>query len=172
MEIKYCPNCGAKVEGNAPFCANCGAKLSGKMDFTKGKESIQKIKDASIEKADNLAEIASKKTGNKIKPVWLFGSIGAAIVVIFVAIFLLMPKHLDGDYVVKASFLGIEFTDTYTFKDDHYTENDQYSKKKGTYKIKDDKITFTSNKGKKETGTLADNKKSFTLDGAKFKKDE
>lgn len=119
---KYCAHCGKPVSEEQDVCTNCGAQLSNRIDISKGKDTIKNLSDKAIKETGNLAELASKKTGKQIKPVHLISALGALVVVIVVAVFLMMPKHLDGTYTTKVNVLIAEVKASYSFDGDKFTK--------------------------------------------------
>lgn len=170
---KYCSHCGKPVSEEQDVCTNCGAQLSNRIDISKGKDTIKNLSDKAIKETGNLAELASKKTGKQIKPVYLISALGALIAVIVVAVFLMMPKHLDGTYTTKVNILFAEVEDSYIFDGDKFTEKvDGDKRTTGTYEIKDGKVTLKPLNGESITGELSKDKKTITIDNYKYKKVE
>ena len=171
---KFCTNCGAPLNPDQGFCAKCGQKVAGAapsvaatsskrpVTTNSGPSTVQKFKDAAINKTNNLADVASKKTGKQIKPAWLVGGIGA-IIVLAIVIFMLIPKGLNGSYSHETTLLGTTTTDTWTFKGKDVTE--EGTGNKGTYKVSGNNLEIDLN-GQKMTATLSDDKNSFTIDSA------
>lgn len=170
---KYCAHCGKPVSEEQDVCTNCGAQLSNRIDISKGKDTIKNLSDKAIKETGNLAELASKKTGKQIKPVYLISALGALIAVIVVAVFLMTPKHLDGTYTTKVNILFAEVEDSYIFDGDKFTEKvDGDKRTTGTYEIKDGKVTLKPLNGESITGELSKDKKTITIDNYKYKKVE
>lgn len=170
---KYCAHCGKPVSEEQDVCTNCGAQLSNRIDISKGKDTIKNLSDKAIKETGNLAELASKKTGKQIKPVYLISALGALIAVIVIAVFLMMPKHLDGTYTTKVNILFAEVEDSYIFDGDKFTEKvDGDKRTTGTYEIKDGKVTLKPLNGESITGELSKDKKTITIDNYKYKKVE
>ncbi|GAA2965830.1 hypothetical protein FC48_GL001610 [Ligilactobacillus murinus DSM 20452 = NBRC 14221] len=170
---KYCAHCGKPVSEEQDVCTNCGAQLSNRIDISKGKDTIKNLSDKAIKETGNLAELASKKMGKQIKPVYLISALGALIAVIVVAVFLMMPKHLDGTYTTKVNILFAEVEDSYIFDGDKFTEKvDGDKRTTGTYEIKDGKVTLKPLNGESITGELSKDKKTITIDNYKYKKVE
>lgn len=161
---KYCAHCGKPVSEEQDVCTNCGAQLSNRIDISKGKDTIKNLSDKAIKETGNLAELASKKTGKQIKPVHLISALGALVVVIVAAVFLMMPKHLDGTYTTKVNVLFAEVEDSYIFDGDKRTT--------GTYEIKDGKVILKPLNGESITGELSKDKKTITIDKLEYKKNE
>lgn len=170
---KYCAHCGKPVSEEQDVCTNCGAQLSNRIDISKGKDTIKNLSDKAIKETGNLAELASKKTGKQIKPVHLISALGALVVVIVAAVFLMMPKHLDGTYTTKVNVLIAEVKASYSFDGDKFTERVNGEKTKtGTYKIKDGKVILKPLNGESITGELSKDKKTITIDKLEYKKNE
>lgn len=162
---KYCAHCGKPVSEEQDVCTNCGAQLSNRIDISKGKDTIKNLSDKAIKETGNLAELASKKTGKQIKPVHLISALGALVVVIVVAVFLMMPKHLDGTYTTKVNVLIAEVKASYSFDGDKFTKRVNGEKTKtGTYEIKDGKVILKPLNGESITGELSKDKKTITID--------
>lgn len=49
MNMKYCPQCGAKLKEKAKFCSECGSDL----DFNNSKESVETLKEE-VNKPENI----------------------------------------------------------------------------------------------------------------------
>ncbi|QCQ03393.1 zinc ribbon domain-containing protein [Ligilactobacillus animalis] len=170
---KYCAHCGKPVSEEQDVCTNCGAQLSNRIDISKGKDTIKNLSDKAIKETGNLAELASKKTGKRIKPVHLISALGALVVVIVAAVFLMMPKHLDGTYTTKVNVLFAEVEDSYIFDGDKFTEKvDGDKRTTGTYEIKDGKVILKPLNGESITGELSKDKKTITIDKLEYKKNE
>ena len=170
---KYCAHCGKPVSEEQDVCINCGTQLSNRIDISKGKDTIKNLSDKAIKETGNLAELASKKTGKQIKPVYLISALGALIAVIVVAVFLMMPKHLDGTYTTKVNVLFAEVEASYSFDGDKFTERVNGEKaKSGTYEIKDDEVILKPLNDKSMIGELSKDKKTITIDNYKYKKVE
>lgn len=167
---KYCYNCGEKINEEQDFCVKCGTKLTNKIDLTKGKDMIEKVKKSTIESTSNLANAASEKTGKKIESKWLvIGSVGMIAILLF---FFLMPKGLSGTYTQKTSFLGVETESSLRFKGKNYVEVDN-EENTGTYEINENEIVLKpDNSNESITGTISKDKKSFKLMGMTYNKDE
>lgn len=189
-EKKFCANCGAPITADLKFCPNCGAALTATpaSPTTTEKSVMAKVTQSTTQQADKLAKMATKKTGKSIKPQWIMGAVGAGIVVIAVIIFLLIPKGLHGTYTYHDQHKDlldgtVNSTETFTFKGDQYTykDNEKYQDvmgaktahtrhEKGTYKLEDQDVTFTSSQGVKSTATLSKDKSHLNFGGSSFAK--
>lgn len=158
----FCNQCGAKVTPEQDFCTTCGNKLSNKLDMSKGKETFDKLTKAAVSGTNNLATAASKKTGKKIKPAWLVGA-AALVVVVIVAIFMLRPKGISGDYASKTTIFGVTSSDTLVFDGKKVSEKD--TDNKGTYEISGDTLKMKFG-DYTITAKLAKDHQSFTITNA------
>lgn len=169
---KYCAHCGKPVTPEQDICTNCGEPLTSRLDFSKGKEAFKNLGDKALRETGNLAELASKKTGKKIKPSYLIGGLVAVVAVVIVTIMFMMPKNLNGTYTAKTTFFGVEVKNSYIFTGEKFvnkTENAEFS---GTYRIEDDEVIIKPTDGSSYTGKLSKDKKTLTIGGSEYKKDE
>lgn len=158
----YCDQCGAAVTPEQDFCTTCGNKLTGDSSLEKGKQAVQKFASVAKESSSSFANKARSGQGQKVKPAWLAGGIGA-LVVIAIIIYLLIPKGLSGSYEHKTTLFGTTSTDTLTFKGKQVTEVQNGNT--GTYKISGDTLEMELG-GSKMTAKLSSDKKSFTIQSA------
>lgn len=169
---KYCAHCGKPVTPEQDVCTNCGEPLTSRLDFSKGKEAFKNLGDKALRETGNLAELASKKTGKKIKPSYLIGGLVAVVTVVIVTIMFMMPKNLNGTYTAKTTFLGIEVTGSYNFEGEKFTNKVGGEEVHGTYRIKDNELILKPTNGVSLKGRVSDDKKTVTVNGVEYKKDE
>lgn len=55
--VKYCPNCGQKLEDDSVFCMECGTKIDGNPKSSYAKETINKFSENVNESFDNLQNL-------------------------------------------------------------------------------------------------------------------
>ena len=55
--VKYCPNCGEKLEDDSVFCMECGTKIDGNSKSSYAKETINKFSENVNESFDNLQNL-------------------------------------------------------------------------------------------------------------------
>lgn len=93
--IKFCTNCGSKIEGNLKFCTNCGEKFNTKSNDAKSTKAVRlesdskekvNIKQVSFKKGNIVKNKITEKLNPMIKK-WYFWAGILAVIVIIVAIF-------------------------------------------------------------------------------------
>ena len=55
--VKYCPNCGEKLEDDSVFCMECGTKIDGNSKSSYAKETINKFSENVNESFQNLLDV-------------------------------------------------------------------------------------------------------------------
>ncbi|ARN92618.1 hypothetical protein AZI11_06765 [Levilactobacillus brevis] len=112
----------------------------------------------------------------------------AAVVIIGIALFLLIPRGIGGTYTYYDQSTDIldekvQTSDKFTFRQNQYTYQtmtksanidgtpDKHTyHEKGTFEVNDHKVTFISNKGDTSMGTLTKDKKHLIFGGVSYNK--
>ena len=55
--VKYCPNCGNKLDDDSVFCMECGTKIDGSSKSSSAKDTINKFSENVNESFDNLQNL-------------------------------------------------------------------------------------------------------------------